>query len=255
MRWVAIGVVLLLTWLAASTTTGIDLVPSLVETFEDGVPARTYEIFRDIANPDFSILRGTVDPFLETVAMAVLGTLIGCSLALAVAFGASPVTAGGRWRLAITKSVMSVVRSVPDVMWALVFVSAVGTGALPGLLALILFTIGVVAKLLSETIDAVDTGPLEAADAAGAGLVARARTAVFPQVLPNYAAFSLYAFELNVRASAVLGLVGAGGIGQLLNFFRNRFEYDRVSLVVLEIFVFVFVTEAVSIAVRRRLTE
>jgi phosphonate transport system permease protein len=74
-------------------------------------------------------------------------------------------------------------------------------------------------------------------------------------VLPNYAAFSLYAFELNVRASAVLGLVGAGGIGQLLNVFRNRFEYDRVSLVVLEIFVFVFVTEAVSIAVRRRLTE
>lgn len=255
MRYVAVGVVAVLTWLAASEATGIALVSRLQRTFEDGIPERTREILAQILSPDWSILAATRDPFLETLAMAVLGTLFGCSLALLVAFGASAVTAGGRKRLAVTKSIMSVIRSVPDVMWALIFVSAVGTGTISGLLALVLFNIGVVAKLLSETIDAVDTGPLEAADAAGAGLIARARTAVFPTVLPNYLAFSLYAFEINVRASAVLGLVGAGGIGQLLLFFRNRFEYDRVSLVVVEIFVFVFLTELLSITLRRRLTE
>lgn len=255
LRYVAVGVVAVLTWLAASEATGIALVSRLQRTFEDGIPERTREILAQILSPDWSILAATRDPFLETLAMAVLGTLFGCSLALLVAFGASAVTAGGRKRLAVTKSIMSVIRSVPDVMWALIFVSAVGTGTISGLLALVLFNIGVVAKLLSETIDAVDTGPLEAADAAGAGLIARARTAVFPTVLPNYLAFSLYAFEVNVRASAVLGLVGAGGIGQLLLFFRNRFEYDRVSLVVVEIFVFVFLTELLSITLRRRLTE
>lgn len=254
-RWIALAAVVALTWLAASEQTGIALLARLERTFADGIPARTNEIIAQILSPDWSAFGATVDPFLETLAMAVLGTLLGCSLALLVAFGASAVTAGGRKRLGTTKSVMSMIRSVPDVMWALVFVSAVGTGTLSGLLALVLFNIGVVAKLLSETIDAVDTGPLEAADAAGAGIMARARTAVFPQVLPNYLAFSLYAFELNVRASAVLGLVGAGGIGQLLLFFRNMFDYSRVSLVVLEIFVFVFLTELLSITLRRRLTE
>lgn len=255
MRYVAVGIVAVLTWLAASSTTGIDLVASLAETIERGIPDRTREILLQIPQPAFEDFAATVDPFLETVAMAVLGTLFGCSLALLVAFGASAITAGGRARLGITKSLMSFVRSVPDIMWALIFVSAVGTGTVSGLLALVLFNIGVVAKLLAETIDAVDTGPLEAADAAGAGLIARARSAVFPQVLPNYLAYSLYAFELNVRASAVLGLVGAGGIGTLLNLARNQFRYDRVSLIVVEIFLFVFVTEFVSISLRRRLTE
>lgn len=254
-RYVAVAVVAGLTWLAASETTGINLVGSLLETIERGIPPRTREILAQIPQPAFEDFDATVGPFLDTVAMAVLGTIIGCALALAVAFGASTMTAGGRGRLAVTKSVMSVVRSVPDVMWALIFVSAVGTGTISGLLALVLFNIGVVAKLLSETIDAVDPGPLEAADAAGAGTIARARAAVFPQVLPNYLSYSLYAFELNVRASAVLGLVGAGGIGVLLNLARNQFRYDRVSLIVVEIFVFVFVAEMISIALRRRLVE
>lgn len=254
-RYVAVAIVTVLTWLAASETTGIDFVGSLAETIERGIPPRTREILAQIPQPAFEDARATLDPFLDTLAMAVLGSVLGCGLALVVAFGASVVTAGGRGRLAVTKSIMSVVRSVPDVMWALIFVSAVGTGTVSGLLALVLFNIGVVAKLLSETIDAVDRGPLEAADAAGAGTISRARTAVFPQVLPNYLSFSLYAFELNVRASAVLGLVGAGGIGVLLNLARNQFRYDRVSLIVVEIFVFVFVAETVSIALRRRLVE
>ena len=254
-RYVAVLGVAALSWLAASDATGIGLVERIQRTFRDGVPDRTQEIIGQVFSPAWEDFGATVDPFFDTLAMAVLGTLFGCSLALLFAFGASAITAGGAKRMGVTKSVMSVIRSVPDVMWALIFVSAVGSGTVSGLLALVLFNIGVVSKLLSETIDAVDTGPLEAADASGAGLVSRARAAVFPQVLPNYLAFSIYAFELNVRASAVLGLVGAGGIGTLLNLARTQFRYDRVSLIVVEIFVFVFIAETISVYLRRRLVK
>ncbi len=211
--WFALVAVVAVTVWAASGATGIGLVSELADLISRGFNARTREVIRLILHPDWAVFGATVDPFLETVAMAVLGTFIGCLLALVVAFGASDVTAGGRGRYAVTKWVMSLLRSVPDVLWALLFVSAVGSGTISGVLALVFFNVGVVAKLQSETIDAVDTGPLEAADAAGAGILQRARAAVFPQVLPNYLAYTLYAFELNVRASAVLGLVGAGGIG------------------------------------------
>jgi phosphonate transport system permease protein len=252
-RWIAVGGVVAVTAWAASSATGIGLLAQLGELLESGMSQRTRQVIAQILSPDWSVIGATVGPFVETLSMAVLGTTIGCGLALLVAFGASRVTARGRTDYALTKSLMSLLRSVPDVLWALLFVSAVGSGTVSGVLALILFNIGVVAKLQSETIDAVDTGPLEAAAATGAGVVKRARAAVFPQVLPNYLAYSLYAFELNVRASAVLGLVGAGGIGQLLNIARNSFRYDRVSLIVVEIFVFVFITEMVSISLRRRL--
>lgn len=254
-RWVAVAGVLLVTVWAASAATGIAIVPEFAELIERGFNQRTRNVIRLIFNPDWAVVGATVDPFLETVAMAVLGTLIGCSLALAVAFGASRVTAAGTGSYLVTKGLMSFLRSVPDVLWALLFVSAVGSGTISGVLALVFFNVGVVAKLQSETIDAVDTGPLESADAAGGNVLQRARAAVYPQVLPNYLAYSLYAFELNVRASAVLGLVGAGGIGVLLNVARARFDYDRVSLLVIEIFVFVFVVEMISIALRRRLVE
>jgi phosphonate transport system permease protein len=195
----------------------------------------------------------TVDPFVETVQIAIIGAVVGCSIALVFGFLASRVTAPGLISYLTSKGLMSVIRSVPDVLYALVFVAAFSIGPLPGILALIFFNIGVVAKLLSETVDSVDTGPLEAADATGATLTQRIRTAVFPQVLPNYMAYALYTFELNLRASTVLGLVGAGGIGQTLNVARTIPRYDVVALIIVEIFVIVFIVEAISIAVRRRL--
>jgi phosphonate transport system permease protein len=108
-------------------------------------------------------------------------------------------------------------------------------------------------KLLSETIDAADPGPLEAAKATGARHFPAVRAAVLPQVLPNYVAYALYVFELNVRASVVLGVVGAGGIGQVIEAQRAFFQFDRVLAVVILIFAVVFVIEQISIALRRRL--
>jgi phosphonate transport system permease protein len=206
-----------------------------------------------LVQPNWSFLSTTAQPMLETFQMAVIATAIGCAVALPLAFLASRVTSPNRFVYSLDRSVLNVIRAIPDILYALVFVSAVSIGPLAGILALILFNIGVVAKLLSETVDGVDTGPIEAARAAGAGRMQTVATSVLPQVMPNYVAYSLYTFELNIRASTVIGIVGAGGIGNVLNTQLKFFNYSNVSVVIIELFVFVLVIEFISIALRRRL--
>jgi phosphonate transport system permease protein len=185
--------------------------------------------------------------------MAIISSVIGCGVALPVSFLASRVTTPNLVVWLADRSILNIVRALPDLLYALVFVAAVGIGPLAGILALSLFNIGVVAKLLSETVDGVDRGPIEAASAAGGNRTQTVRWAVVPQVLPNYVAYSLYVFELNIRASAVIGIVGAGGIGNNINTVRRFFQYDNLSVILIEIFVFVFVIELFSMWLRRRL--
>ena len=208
---------------------------------------------RGLLLPNFGFLPETFAPMLETIQMAILASIIGCGLALPIAFLLSRVTTPGRITYSVGRGALSVVRSIPDLLWALVFVAAVGLGPLPGIAALVLFNIGVVAKLLSETVDGVDRGPIEAAQAVGGTRMQWVRWSVLPQVLPNYTAYSLYVFELNVRASTVLGIVGAGGIGRLLYAQFGFLNWSNVSVIVVELFVLVFFIETFSIAVRRRL--
>ena len=238
-----------ITWWAASDEFGLDVdIPRLFTNLTRGA-----DILAEFWPPDFSVLPDTFRPMLETIQIAILASLIGCALALPIAFLASRVTSPNVATYLIDRGVLSVVRALPDVLYALIFVAALSIGPLPGILALILFNIAVVAKLLSETVDGVDQGPIEAARATGASRLLTVRWAVLPQVLPNYVAYSLYAFELNIRASAVLGIVGAGGIGNLINEYRRFFRYDALMVVVLEIFVLVIIVEWISIWLRRRL--
>ena len=137
--------------------------------------------------------------------------------------------------------------------WAMIFAASVGIGPFAGTLALIFFSMAIMAKLLSETVDAVDPRPIEAARATGSHHWPAIRASVWPQVLPNYVAYALYIFEINIRASVVLGIVGAGGIGRVLEAQRSFFFFDRVMAIVLVIFVIVFLIEQVSVALRRRL--
>jgi phosphonate transport system permease protein len=190
---------------------------------------------------------------LETFKMAVVASAIGCGIALPVAFLASRVTAPNFATFLVDRSILSVVRAIPDILYALVFVAAVGIGPLPGIAALVLFNIGVVAKLLSESVDGVDAGPIEASRAGGGNGMQTMRWAVLPQVLPNYVAYSLYTFELNIRASTVIGIVGAGGIGNLLLGQYRFFAWSNVSVIVVALFVFVFLIERASFWLRRRL--
>ena len=246
---VGLFVFLAITWWAASEEFGLAVdIPRLFTNLTRGAG-----ILGEFWPPDFDVLPRTIGPLMETIQIAIIASLIGCALALPIAFLASRVTSPNLATYLLDRGVLSVVRALPDVLYALIFVAALSIGPLPGILALILFNIAVVAKLLSETVDGVDPGPIEAARASGANRLLTVRWAVLPQVLPNYVAYSLYAFELNIRASAVLGIVGAGGIGNLINEYRRFFQYDALSVVVIEIFVLVIVVEWISIWLRRKL--
>lgn len=224
---------------------------TLVPLFTD--ISRGEPVIRGFLDPNWGFIFRVWDKWVETIAIAIIASLIGNGIALVLSFLASPVTNPVRPFQRAMKGVMAVVRSLPDVAYGLIFVAAVGTGSLAGILALIMFNIGVCAKLTAETVDAVDPGPLEAADASGAGLAQRARFAVLPQVLPGYLSYSLYVFELNLRASVVLGLVGAGGIGSTIRVELSRFSYENLSAIIIALFVIVFALDAFSRWLRKKL--
>lgn len=191
---------------------------------------------------------------LETFQIAIVGATLGCFIAAPLSFMASRATAPNSTVYWVSKSFMNLIRTIPDLFWAVFFATAVGFGRpFAGALAMIMFSLAIMAKLLSETIDAIDPGPLEAARAAGATHWQVIATAALPQVLPNFVAYGLYVFELNIRASVVIGFVGAGGIGRLLDERRQFFQWDQVMAIVLVVFVLVLIIEAISISVRRRI--
>ena len=194
-----------------------------------------------------------IEPMIETLQIAVIGATVGCILAIPLAFFASRPTTPAEPTYVAARWILSVLRTIPDLFWAALFASAVGFGALAGALAMVMFSLVIMAKLFSETIDSIDTGPLEAARTSGARYTQVVQYGAFPQVLPTYVAYALYIFELNIRASVVIGVVGAGGIGRLLDEQRTFFQWDRVMAIVIVIFAAVIVIELFSIWVRKRL--
>lgn len=226
---------------------------SLAGVLED--LTRRNSSFVGLLNTDWSQVTNdrTLRAFVETLQMAVVGTILGGSAALPVALWNSPVGAPNRPVRWIAKVYSDVIRAIPDVLWALLFVSMVGIGALPGILALTFFSMAVTTKLTSDVLDGIDPGPMEAASASGAGHTQKLRTAIVPEVLPSYSSFLLYSFELNLRASAVLGLVGAGGIGNRIEFYRGRGEWAEVWGIIVLFFIVTFLVERLSVTFRRRL--
>lgn len=211
--------------------------------------------FRGLASLDFGQITNarTLSAFVETVQIAVVGTIVGGFLALPLALWNSRVGAPNQPVYLVTKAFNNVIRAIPDVLWALLFVSMVGIGVLPGILALIFFSIAVTCKLTSDILDGIDPGPVEAADASGASHTQMLRTAIVPQILPSYTSFLLYNFEINLRASAVLGLVGAGGVGGVIDFHRNLGRWSEVWGIIVLFFIVTVIVERISIMFRRRL--
>lgn len=206
-----------------------------------------------LLQPDWGFFPRTIAPLVETLQMAVIATAIGAAVSLPLSFLAARLTNPNPVTRLLTRGIINVVRSVPDLLYASVLVAMVGVGALPGILALVLFNVGIIVKLVSESIESNDPGAIEAARAAGASQFQANRTAALPDALPSFINQTLYVFELNVRASTVLGLVGAGGLGLLIDAVRTFYRYDQLSLIILEILVIVLAIEAISSAVRRRL--
>mgnify|MGYP001821740845 CR=1 FL=1 len=194
------------------------------------------------------------EPFIETLQIAVIGATLGCIIAVPIAFSASRATAPNYTTYWFAKAFMNVFRTIPDLFWGILFATAVGFGSpFAGALAMVMFSMSIMAKLLSETVDSIDVGPLEAAKASGSRHWQMVQYSAYPQVAPNYIAYALYIFELNIRASVVIGIVGAGGIGRLLDERRNFFQWDQVMAIVLVIFVAVIVIELFSIWVRKKI--
>lgn len=203
--------------------------------------------------PDWSFFPRTLPPLIETLQMAVIATAIGAAVSLPLSFWAARATNPNGPARVVVRGILNVVRSVPDLLYAAILVAMVGVGALPGILALLLFNVGIIVKLVSEAIDTNDRGPLEAGRAVGSTQAKINRTLALPDAWPAFANQTLYVFELNVRASTVLGLVGAGGMGLLIDAVRTFYRYDQLSLIILEILIVVIVIDLVSDAVRRRL--
>jgi phosphonate transport system permease protein len=191
----------------------------------------------------------------DTLLMAYVGTVLGAAGGFLLGLlSATNITCSAplRW---VVKRVLEFCRTVPDIVFALVFVIAFGLGPLPGVLAIVLHTIGALGKQFGEIVENIDLKPVEGAVAAGAGWSAMARFAVVPQVLPGFTSYALLRFEVNLRGAAVLGFVGAGGIGQELIEAIRKFYYNDVAALLLLIILTVMLIDTATGVLRRRLLE
>ncbi|MDP2171607.1 MAG: phosphonate ABC transporter, permease protein PhnE [Rhodocyclaceae bacterium] len=203
--------------------------------------------------PDFTsrwndILAG----FSESLTMTITSTALGIALSIPVAVGAARNLAPTPVYLAC-RGFIAVSRTLNEIIVAIFLVALFGFGPFAGFLTLTFATIGFMAKLLAEDIEEADAAPLEALRATGAGFLQRLDFAVFPQVMPRFIGLSLYRLDINFRESAVIGIVGAGGIGATLNTAMDRYEYDTAAAVILIIIAIVMAAEYLSGMLRARI--
>jgi len=203
--------------------------------------------------PDFSRLPSTFWPTLQTVDIALFGTMVGIVIALPLALLAAANMTPSRYVYYGARGVIGFTRAVPDLVWALLFVTAVGLGPFPGGLALGVHSVGMLGRLFAETIEQMDMAPIEALELTGARRIQVFRHGIIPTILPALLGISLYRLDENIRSSLVLGFVGAGGIGFQLLTAMNLFQYQEVSLLLIIIFVIVLAAERISAALRERL--
>ncbi len=199
-------------------------------------------------------LTGWLKLLLDTVLIAYLGTLIGAVGALLTGFLAAANLAPGKALRWSVKRLFEFCRTVPDLVFAMMFVSAFGLGPLPGILAIGIHTFGTLGKLFTEAIENIDMRPVEGVRSTGSRFVEIVRFGALPQVMSTFASYTLLRFEINVRSGSVVGLVGAGGIGQDLFVAIRKFYYTDVSAILLMIIVCVFIIDLVTERIRHRLS-
>jgi phosphonate transport system permease protein len=208
------------------------------------------DIVRRSMPPDFSQLPDAAWPALETIDIGLFGTIAGIILALPLSVLAAVNVSPAKWLYYLSRGLIGFTRAVPDLVWALLFVTAVGLGPFPGGLALAVHSIGMLGRLFAETIENMDMAPIDALSLTGASRTQVFTHGVLPTVLPALAGIGLYRLDENIRSSLVLGFVGAGGIGFQLLTAMNLFQYREVSLLLIVVFVIVFVTERLSAVCR-----
>ncbi len=207
-------------------------------------------LLRDFFPPDFSEWRSYVSEMLLTVQIALWGT--GLAIVCAIPLGLMCAGNIAPWWISQpTRRVMDMCRSINELVFAMLFVVAVGLGPFAGVLALWVHTTGILAKLFAEAVEAIDPNPVEGIRATGARGIEEITYGVIPQVLPLWVSFSLYRFESNVRSASVIGLVGAGGIGQVLWEIIRAFEFRQTCAILIIIVIVVSLIDAASQQLRR----
>ena len=203
--------------------------------------------------PRWSYLPRIVQPLIETLHIATLGTMIAIVFALPVAFLAARNTTYNQATWLIGRAMLVMSRSINTVIWGLLFVAIFGPGPVAGICAVAARSVGFIAKLVAEAIEEVDAGQIEAVESTGASTLQVYGVAILPQILPVLIGTSIYRWDINVRESSVLGFVGAGGIGLLLYASINQFAWSQAIVILIAILGIVIISEALSAYVRSRI--
>ena len=220
------------------------------ELLRDSGNMATY--LRDFFPPDFRDWRIYLHEMIVTLEIALWGTALAVVLAIPCGL-ASSANIAPVWVYQPMRRLMDATRAINEMVFALLFVVAVGLGPFAGVLALFVHTTGILAKLFSEAVEAIDPHPVEGIRATGATPLAEIAFGVLPQVMPLWISYTLYRFESNVRSAAVVGIVGAGGIGALLWDVIRGFQYAQTMAIMIMIIVTVSVLDLISARIRRTL--
>ncbi|ETO40844.1 Phosphonate ABC transporter permease protein phnE2 [Fructilactobacillus florum 8D] len=210
-------------------------------------------ILKQMQQPDWNYLSQIQKPLAQTIQMAVLGTTLGTILAVPFAFLAARNIIKNWWGRSLVRLGLSLIRTLPNLLLAALFVAIFGIGPMTGMITLAIFSFGMVSKLFYEIIETIDMGPVYALQTTGASLLQTIRIAMLPQLAGRFASDILYALEINVRASTVLGYLGAGGIGLDLQQSLDQFAYPQTAVIIIAIFVVVLIIDLISNLTRRHL--
>ena len=242
---ILLGLALVIAW--ALHMTGFSL--AIVNRFP-----KLMDLMKKLFQPDWSFFPKVIGPLVDTIKMSILGTVIGCACALPVAVLASSNIDHNKIVVSLLRVVLGLIRTLPTLVIALVCALIFSLGTFSGTVAIAIFTFGVVSKMLYESIETIDMGPFEAMEALGADKFQAFWSACVPQILPVYLSHCLYCFEMNVRASAILGYVGAGGLGITINERIGWRDYNGLGMVLLSLFVVVTFIEFFSAYLRKKLS-
>jgi len=225
---------------------------NVLELFQS-IPIFISFIFTDFFPPNFSDVADYVKPVIDTLFISVIATCISSFLAMVLAFLMAHNTTPHPVCRIVARGIVTFLRSVPFLLWAAVLVVILGVGPLPGMIGLILFGGAFLARVYAESIEEIGSDSLEALDAVGATYGQKIKHAILPQFLPSFFSWTLFMFEINVRASAILGIVGAGGVGVLIKESMSLFQYSKASAVITIMIIMILMLEFITNRLRRRL--
>jgi phosphonate transport system permease protein len=244
--------VFIISTISLLTLVSIDLEINFISLFSNSL-----NYFGDILSrmlpPDFTDFNSLVFSMLETIEIAILGTFIAIVLSIPLALFSARNIAPNIFIFFIARTITVFFRAIPEFIIAMILVIAIGFGAMPGVLALGIHTMGFLAKFYAEDIEHINKGPVEALVSSGASKRQIISFAIIPQIVPSFVANNLYILDRNIRMATMLGIVGAGGIGYELQSAFRMFEYPKVSAIIIVIFITIFIIDNISSYIRSKI--